>query len=308
VLQSPDVMEIRQLSAFVAVAEEGSFTRAADRLGVVQPAVSQAVGRLESELGLVLFERSSRRVTLTSAGSAFLPEARAVLGRLAQAERTASDLAAGRLGLVRLATTPGAPGLVHALIEHQRAAHPGVRVELAHARNAPKLRAILDGEIDVALVHAAPATPGIGFTEVWSEPWQPVVSAGHPLAEHDPLPLRALSGYPLLLVGDGMREQFAALCRDAGFEPTAGPVLANLSDALVEIARSDGWTLLRASNARDVERLGVVALHTEDELAPARLWLAHRTDPAPATRSLLALAARLHSRQELVRDAGGPED
>src|SRR3954469_16089248 len=152
VLQSRDVMEIRQLSAFVAVAEAGTFTRAADRLGVVQPAVSQAVGRLESELGLVLFERSSRRVTLTSAGAALLPEARAVLGRLAQAERTAADLAAGRLGVVRLATTPGAPGLVRALLAHQRAAHPGVRVELARSRRAPKLRALLDGEIDVALV------------------------------------------------------------------------------------------------------------------------------------------------------------
>src|SRR3954452_23434846 len=119
VLQSHDVMEIRQLREFVAVAEAATFTRAAASLGVVQPAVSQAVGRLESELGLVLFERSSRRVTLTSAGAALLPEARAVLSRLAQAERTAADLAAGRRGVVRLATTPGASGLVRALLTHQ---------------------------------------------------------------------------------------------------------------------------------------------------------------------------------------------
>jgi DNA-binding transcriptional LysR family regulator len=306
-------MEIRQLRAFVAVAEEATFTRAADRLGVVQPAVSQAVGRLETELGLVLFERSSRRVTLTSAGTAFLPEARAVLGRLAQAEQAAADLAAGRLGLVRLATTPGAAGLVRALLTHQRAAHPGVRVELAQG-GAPKLRAILDGEIDVALVHSAPPTPGLAFTELWSEPWRPIVSAAHPRAGGEPIDLRALASDPLVLVardGPGMREQFVALCRGAGFEPTLGATYGNLSDAVVEIAQSSAWTLLRASNARNLEHLGLVALAVRDELAPAALWLAHRSAPAPATRALLALAGRLHRAGELIPppgDAGGLEE
>jgi DNA-binding transcriptional LysR family regulator len=308
-------MELRQLSAFVAVAEEGTFTNAAERLGVVQPAVSQAIGRLETELGLVLFERSSRRVTLTSAGAAFLPDARAVLGRLAQAEQTASDLAAGRRGVVRLATTPGAPGLVRALLAHQQAAHPGVRVELAHVRHAPKLRAVVDGEIDVALVHSAPPTSGLTFTEIWREPWRPVVSAAHSLAGGDAVALRALAGDPLVLVAGegttGVREQFTALCRDAGFEPITGPTHANLSDALVHIAQSTGWTLLRASNTRDIERVGVVALTIRDRLAPARLWLAHRTEPAAPTRSLVALAARLHRAHQLIPppgDAGGPEE
>lgn len=313
-LQSHDVIELRQLKAFVAVAEEGTFVRAAARLGVVQPAVSQAVARLETELGLVLFERSSRRVTLTSAGAAFLPEARAVLGRLAQAEQTARDLAAGRRGLVRMATTPGAPGLLNALLAHHRAAHPGVRVELTRARHTPKLDAVLKGEIDVALVHSAPATPGLAFTEIWREPWQPIVSASHPLAGNAAVSLRELAGDPLVLVAGegtiGLREQFTMLCRDAGFKPTAGPTHANLSDALVEIAQSTGWTLLRASNTRDIERLGVVTLDVRDDLAPAQLWLAHRTQPAPATRSLLALATRLYRENRLIApgDAGGLEE
>src|SRR3954470_15694666 len=267
-------MEIRQLSAFVAVAEEGTFTRAADCLGVVQPAVSQAVGRLEAELGLLLFQRSSRRVTLTSAGAALLPEARAVLSRLAQAERTAADLAAGRSGVVRLATTPGASGLVGALLTPQRAAPPGVRVELAHARRGPKLRALLDGEIDVALVHSAPRTPGLAFTEVWREPWRPVVSAAHLRAGSDPVDLRALAGDPLVTVErDGsasMREQFVGLCRGAGFEPTFGATFGGLSDAVVEIAQSSAWTLLRASNARNLEPLGLVALPSATSSHPPR--------------------------------------
>ena len=254
------MIELRQLRAFVAVAEEGTFVAAADRLGVVQPAVSQAVRRLESELELVLFERSSRRVSLTGPGAAFLPEARAVLTRLAQAEQTARDLAVGRSGLVRMATTPGAPGLVRALLSHQRAAHPDVHVEIVATQQSSKLRAILDGDIDVALTHSAPATPGLAFTEVWREPWVPVVSAAHPLACEKHVTLGALAAHPLVLVaGDGtsnMTEQFVAVCGRAGFEPTLGRSYANLGDALVEIARSTGWTMLRASNTRNVGDLG----------------------------------------------------
>jgi DNA-binding transcriptional LysR family regulator len=314
VLQSHDVMELRQLNAFVAVAEERTFTRAAERLGVVQPAVSQAIGRLEDELGLVLFERSSRRVTLTSAGTAFLPKARAVLAQVAEAEKTGSDLAAGRTGLVRLATTPGTSGLVRALLVHHRAAHPGVRVELTRAYRTPKLRAILAGEIDVALTHSAPPTPGLSFTEIWQEPWQPVASVEHPLASSGPVALRALAADPLVTVAGrgtaGIREQFAELCRSAGFQPIFGPTHATLGDALVEIAQSTAWTLLRASNTHDLARVGVTKLPIADPLPPAQLWLAHHTDPAPATRALLALVERLHGSERLIsppEEAGGPE-
>jgi DNA-binding transcriptional LysR family regulator len=299
-------MEVRQLRAFVAVAEEGAFTRAAARLGVVQPAVSQAVGRLEAELGLVLFERTSRRVALTSAGTAFLPEARGVLARLEQAERTAEGLATGEAGVVRLASTAGAPELVHALIVRLSEARPGVRIELATPRRATKLRAVLEGEVDAALVHSAPPTPGVAYTEVWSEPWRVVVASGHPRLGDAPVALSALAADPLVLVAGegtaGVREQFVAICRDAGFAPLLAPEQATLGDALVEIARSSAWTLLRASNARDLSRVGVAELAVREELSPARLWLAHRSRPAPATRALLALAGR----RDRGGGAGGP--
>jgi DNA-binding transcriptional LysR family regulator len=209
-------MELRQLSAFVAVAEEGAFTRAATRLGVVQPAVSQAVRRLEEEIGIALVERSSRRVALTAAGEAFLPHARAVLARMAEAERAAAELASGRAGTVRLATAEGAAEVVAAIIARHRAAHPDVRVEL-RAPRSPKLHAVLGGEVDAALVHTAPRTPGLAFTEVSSEPWRAVASARHPLAGNGPVALAALARDPLVLVGgEGtprLREAFLALLR-----------------------------------------------------------------------------------------------
>jgi DNA-binding transcriptional LysR family regulator len=292
-------MELRQLYAFVAVAEEGTFVGAADRLGVVQPAVSQAVSRLERELGFALFQRSSRRVALTGDGEAFLSHARGVLTRLEQAERVAQDLAAGRAGVVRLATTGGAWDVTNTLLTEHRAAHPNVHVELQPAKRVPKLEAILNGEIDAALVHTAPPTPGLSFTEIACESWQVVASSTHPLAASGPIALHALARDPLVLVAGEpqgtrrLREQLAGLCREAGFEPVIGPTLESLEDALIEISRSTSWTFLRAANARDASRVGVVALRIVDPLPPARLWLAHQAAPSPATRALVALAHRL---------------
>ncbi|HZO79530.1 MAG TPA: LysR family transcriptional regulator [Solirubrobacteraceae bacterium] len=294
---------MRQLEAFVAVAEEGAFTRAADRLHVVQPAVSQAVRRLEEELGFALFQRTSRRVTLTGPGEAFLPQARAVLSRLERARRAAAELSVGRTGVVRLATTGGAWDVAQKLLAEHHAAHPSVDVELQPAGRAPKLQAILEGQLDAALVHSAPPTPGLSFTETSTEPWHVVASARHPLADAGSISLRALQADPLALVsGDPggarrLREQLVDLCRAAGFEPTLGPTLATLEDALIEIGRSSAWTFLRAANARDVARVGVVELEVCDELPPARLWLAHRSEPAPAVRALAAVARRLRDAQ-----------
>jgi DNA-binding transcriptional LysR family regulator len=302
-------MELRQLHAFVAVAEEGTFVAAADRLGVVQPAVSQAVGRLEDELGFALFQRSSRRVTLTGAGQAFLPHAQAVLARLRQAQRVAEDLSTGRTGVVRLASTGGAWDVANTLLAEHRAAHPNVRVELQQAPRAPKLQAILDGEIDAALVHTAPPMPGLSFTEVARESWLVVASSTHPLARAGPIALKALARDPLVLVAgerEGarrLREQLAELSRGAGFEPTIGRTLESLEDALIEIARSEAWTFLRAANARVAGRIGVVELAISDPLPPAQLWIAHQTDPPPATRALVAVAHRLRESAPVERGA-----
>jgi DNA-binding transcriptional LysR family regulator len=299
VLLSPAVMELRQLSAFVAVADEGGFSRAAERLGVVQPAVSQAVVRLEEELGIVLFERSSRRVVLTGAGEAFLPDARAVLERLARAEAAARELADGQAGVVRLATTGGAWDVVQVLLAEHGEAHPHVQVDLRSPERGSKLDAILAGELDAAIVHSDPRTPGLAFTALRSEPWHVVVGAAHSLLGNGPVALRALASSPLVLVAGEptgaarLREGLVGMCRDAGFEPSVPPPLASLEEALIEIGRGDGWIMLRSANLRDLDRFGVVELPLAEELPPATLWLAHRTDPAPAARTLVETAARL---------------
>jgi DNA-binding transcriptional LysR family regulator len=290
-LLSHDVMELRQLDAFVAVARAGSFTRAAEELGIVQPAVSQAVRRLEEELGLTLFERTSRHVAPTAAGAAFLPHAEAVLARLAEARQAAAALAAGEAGAVRVAGTGGAADTLRRLQDALRERYPDARLEVARVQPKPKLQAVLDGELDAALTRFAPRTAGLAFTELATEPSCAIVAVDHPVADRGRVALAELAPFPLAVIArrepERRRAELAAICRAAGIEPAPGPVLASAEEALAAIATSQAWTLTAAGRSGDPARSGTVELELVDDVEPFRLWLAHRTRPSPATRRLL---------------------
>src|SRR5205807_94272 len=149
-------MELRQLATFVAVAEEGSFTRAADRLHVVQSAVSAGVRKLEDELGASLFDRSTHHVKLTDAGRALLPEARATLAA-AQAARDAVDEARGGLRGTVVLGTMQAQGMraidLAGVLAAFRAERPGVEIAIRHSGGSSEMaREVVDGRLDLAFV------------------------------------------------------------------------------------------------------------------------------------------------------------
>jgi DNA-binding transcriptional LysR family regulator len=180
-------MELRQLATFVAVAEEASFTRAADRLHVVQSAVSAGVRKLERELGAGLFDRSTHSVKLTDAGRALLPEARATLAA-AQAARDAVDEARGGLRGTIVLGTMQAQGMraidLAGVLASFRAEHPGVEVAIRHSGGSREMaREVIDGRLDIAFV-ALPgdAPPGLTLLPLVTEPIMLAVPAGHPLA------------------------------------------------------------------------------------------------------------------------------
>ncbi|WP_344504376.1 LysR substrate-binding domain-containing protein [Dactylosporangium maewongense] len=179
-------MELRHLVYFVTVAEERNFSRAAQRLRVVQSGVSAAIRALERELGTPLFERTSQRVALTDAGTALLPAARATIDA-AQAARDAVDEVRGGLrGTVRIGTLISV-GFVDlpGLLGQFRAEHPGVdlRMRAAPTGSAGLARALLDGELDVAFVSLAGRPPaGLSVRVLVAEPIVAVLPAGHRLA------------------------------------------------------------------------------------------------------------------------------
>jgi DNA-binding transcriptional LysR family regulator len=190
-------VELRQLATFVAVAEEHSFTRAADRLHVVQSAVSAGIRNLEHELATRLFDRSTHSVKLTDSGRALLPEARATLAA-AQAARDAVDEARGGLRGTVVVGTMQAQGMravdLTGVLGAFRVEHPGVEVKLRHlVGSAEMARQVREGGLDLAFV-ALPgdAPPGLELIPLAREPIVLAVPAGHRLAGRSDIELAAL--------------------------------------------------------------------------------------------------------------------
>lgn len=190
-------MELRQLAVFVAVAEEGSFTRAADRLHIVQSAVSAAVRTLERELDERLFDRSTHKVALSEAGRALLPEARSTLAAAAAARDAVDAVKGGVSGTVRLGTMQ-AQGMraidVPGVLAEFRSEHPAVELQIRQAGSLEMTKKVRDGELDLAFV-ALPDQrfPGVELVPLTSEPIVLAISADHPLASRTRVELAALA-------------------------------------------------------------------------------------------------------------------
>jgi len=207
-------MELRHLTVFVAVAEEASFTRAADRLHLVQSAVSASVRGLERELGAALFDRTTRRVELTDAGDALLPEARQVLAAVNAAREAVDQVSGGLRGTLRLGTMQGQAMRavsVPRLLARFRAEHPGVEVHVSHVGGsvlmADQVRA---GRLDLAFVSLPERRPsGLTLTRISREQMQIACPKGHPLATRAEVDLEALAGEPFIEFPEGWGTRMA---------------------------------------------------------------------------------------------------
>jgi DNA-binding transcriptional LysR family regulator len=192
---------------FVAVAEEGSFTRAADRLHVVQSAVSAGVRNLERELGARLFDRSTHKVALSDAGRALLPEARATLAAAAAARDAVDAVSGGVRGTIILGTLQ-AQGMrsidVAGMLAEFRSEHPEVEVQIRQGSSLEMARKVREGELDLAFV-ALPEQrfPGVELVPLASEPIVLAVAADHPLAARNRVELAALGSETIIDFPDG---------------------------------------------------------------------------------------------------------
>ena len=195
-------VELRVWRQFLAVAEELHFGRAAQRLHLTQPPVTQAIAQLESTLGVRLFDRTRRRVALTSAGEALLPEVRELLARAQALPARARAAAAGEVGRVRLAfvSTVGFERLP-TWVREFHAQSPGVSLELMEATGDVQLEAFARGEIDTGLMLHSPgqAPAGLARLAVSEEPLVLAVPARHPLARAARVPLAQVLAEPLVM-------------------------------------------------------------------------------------------------------------
>jgi DNA-binding transcriptional LysR family regulator len=285
-------MDLRQFAYFVAVAEEGQFTRAAARVSVAQPAVSAQIRRLEAELGEPLFHRDQRGVRLTAAGEALLPHARAAL---AAADRGRDTIASLR-GMLQGRLEVGAAGPVdhrfaEALGEFHRA-HPAVEIALSQHQNEPLLETVARGEVDVAIVGigAQPVPPGVRTREVATEPLVVAVRNGDPLSSRKTVTLAQLRDRAMvsLVRGSGLRTVLEEACRETGFAPRITAETSDLA-SLVEIAGEGIGVAVLPHSATDGADVTVLKL-TRPRLRRRTALAWNETATSPAGRAFLALA------------------
>jgi LysR family transcriptional regulator, transcription activator of glutamate synthase operon len=274
-------MELRQLRAFVQVANAGTFTRAADELHLAQSAVSQAVGRLEAELGFELLRRTSRGVELTEAGAAVFERARDVV---AGADAIRADLAALRgllEGTVALGTMlPPGPIDLPGLLASFHATHPGIAVRVREG-SAPEILALLRrGELDVAFTGVRPERldDGLAGEQMLSEELLLITPPAHP-----PLSLDELSDVPFVGYrrGSALRDTIDDALRAAG----AAPQIVFESDELVSVremvARSLGLSIVPRSTVNaDGPEVAAIPIGLERPLT--LVWRERRRPPAAA--------------------------
>ena len=246
-------MELRQLTYFVMVAEELHFGRAAERLHIVQPAVSQQVRRLERELGVELFDRSPRRVALTEAGTRFLPEARAVLAAAARAKAAVATDRSLSPGVLRLGTSAGLGDHLDRLLDSLA---PDLTVDLVYGPTAERAEQVRDGRLDATFVRGTLNYPGLRRIPAWQEPLFVAFSARHPLAREPEVKLADLAPFPLRLTerrnNTPLVDLVVRACHEAGFTPVPAPVAAVLTDSLAIIGTDDSWTVVYAAHARQM--------------------------------------------------------
>ncbi|WP_182357358.1 LysR substrate-binding domain-containing protein [Tomitella gaofuii] len=263
---------VAQLRAFVAVAEYRHFSTAAQRLGVSQPTLSQALASLESGLGVVLMERSTRKVLVTEAGRELLGKALAALEAVDGFVTAAAGIGSGMVGGLRIGMIPTvAPYLLPAALPALGAAYPDLHPHLVEDQTERLLDALRGGALDVAVIALPSGAAGLVEIPLFDEDFVLVLPEEHPLAGRDDLSADVLDELPLLLLDEGhcLRDQTLDLCRLVGATPALGDTRATSLATVVQcVGGGLGVTLVPES--------AVPAETTRAGLATARF-----ADPAP---------------------------
>jgi DNA-binding transcriptional LysR family regulator len=295
-------MELRHLRYFVAIAEEQSFTRAAERLWIAQPGLSSQMRRLEAELGVRLLERHPRGVSLTRAGELFLERARVALAATDAAAATGRDLEAGVVGSVRLgiAGGPGWPQTSDLLRRFGRE-RPGVELGIVEGYAGALWRDLRDGRLDAVLAPTGSATPAVKAVDLGSAEWVVLIGTGHPLAGIGPVPAADLEGEPIAVTGhrDGAALDRAVVdvLTELGVtpEPVPGAPWPALHAAVA------GNELVALTTAPDALPAGVITrrLDPRRTLSFELLW--RDEAPSPALAGFIDAAAAHARRQPSTR-------
>lgn len=293
--------DLRLLSAFVAVAEEQHFRRAADRLHVTQPVLSRHLQQLEREVGVRLVERTTRRVELTDAGRVFLDASRQLLHDAERAAVRAQRAARGEIGSLTLGFVDSAAfALLPALLRELAADRPELTLGLRELSTEPQLAALRE-DVDVGVLREVEAAEGLVVRPLLTEPLWAALPGDHPLAGRDSLGLADLAHEPFVLFPrpqvPRVHDHLVAICDTAGFRPRIRAHALQYTTLLALVSAGQGVALVPAA-ARAIRRPDVTLLPLTDRHATSQLSLGWPQGAEPAALQALvgcaeAVAARL---------------
>jgi DNA-binding transcriptional LysR family regulator len=303
-------MELRHLRYFIAVAEEGRIVRAAERLGMQQPPLSQQIKALERELDVQLLRRKARGVELTDAGRAFLDNARAMLAQYDHTFETTRRTARGEQGQICVGVTPTGPfhPFVPRVIRAFREAFPRVSINLEESLSSALIEGLRSEQVDVAFLRTPIADPkDLVIDPLLDEPMVVAVPTGHPLAQRASGPdrgitVKALAGETFIVYGRphkqgqhglGQYEAMIAACHAAGFSPRIGQEAPRISSTLNLVAVGLGISLIPASLARmNVDGVTYRRLKGNNQPKAILNLASRRGDPSAVVRQFLGLVRR----------------
>ncbi|MBY6412974.1 LysR family transcriptional regulator [Rhodococcus sp. BP-252] len=256
------MFSLNRLTCFIAVAEELHFGRAAERLHMTQPPLSRQIQQLENEVGVQLIDRTSRSVTLTAAGVAFLPDARRIVHLAEGAVLTVRRVPTGDLGTVTVGFTgASAHAVLPQLLEKAREQLPDVKVVLREMVSAVQMESLAIGDIDLGLARPPLNRPGISSRPVLHESFVAALPESHPLAQHDKLTIEEFDDQPIVMYSPVDARYFHELLISTftvvGVTPRYVQYVTQVHTMLVLVRSGIGMALV-PSSSRTMQPEGVV--------------------------------------------------
>jgi len=308
-------VELRQLRYFVVVAEELHFSRAAARIPLAQPALSQQIQKLEREVGTRLFDRDHRRVELTEAGRILLVHARATLATADRALAAVRAHADGLTGVLRVGVfDAGAAELTGPILQAFRAAHPSVEMTIRCLNYTQQVGLVVDGEVDVAIVRPPLGDDRLALSTLMVEPRVAMLPEHHPLADADELSIDAVLDEPFIAAhpasGERWRNYWLATDHRGGLTPNlAIDSIVTTSEMMAAIAFGGAVSTTAASIERSAPNWGVRYVPLTDVPGSPVAVATPVEGAAPLAEAFRKIAVRV-SRQliDLVPDARLPDD
>lgn len=283
---------------FVAVAEELHFGRAAKRMHIVQPALSQQVQSLEEELGVELLHRTTRQVRLTESGQVFLEEARRTLEQGERAAEAARRAARGQIGLLAVGFMgPATYSVLPDILKAYKESFPEVEMALHEWTSVEQVRRLHGDSIQVGFLRPPIGDDELVVEPILREPAVAVLPDGHPLTARETVPLEMLANEPFVLVPRSREpaghDYYVGLCRRVGFSPRVVQESHQISTIVGLVAAGLGVSLLPASAAK-LRRPGAVYKTIEGQQAGLELAVSwRRGDRSPVLQGFLDTVRRM---------------